>query len=70
METLPRLPRLWLSTSGGLVYHLRAWRARRQWAAFHAQVAAWLAAWMPERHRLVLVGPSAGYALPLGFLAR
>ncbi len=70
MDTLPRLPRLWLSSSGGLVYHLRAWRAQRQWAAFHAQIAAWLADWQPARRQLVLIGPSAGYALPVGFLAR
>lgn len=58
-------------SSGGLLYHLRAWRRRgRDWHPFHAQVAAWLAAWRPTTRRLVLIGPSAGYALPAAFLDR
>jgi hypothetical protein len=58
-----------LHPSGGLGYHLRAWRHRRLWAPFHAVVAQWLAGWQPAARRLVLVGPSAGYALPRAFLA-
>lgn len=60
-----------LDPSGGLVYHLRALRHRRGlWAPFHRVLAGWLAGWQPERRELVIVGPSAGYALPAGFLAR
>ncbi len=59
-----------LSPTGGLVYHLRALRHRRGlWAPFHRAVANWLAGWQPGRE-LVIVGPSAGYALPAGFLMR
>jgi len=57
--------------SGGLGYHLRAWRYRRcLWQPFHAQVAHWLTAWQPPVTHLVLVGPSGGYALNPAFLQR
>lgn len=57
--------------SGGLIYHVRAWRWRhRLWTPFHAQVRTWLAAWQPPAGHLVLVGPSGGYALDSPFLAR
>jgi hypothetical protein len=60
-----------LHPSGGLVYHLRAWRyGKRLWPAFHAQVRQWLAAWQPVTDHVVLVGPSGGYALNAGFLDR
>jgi hypothetical protein len=60
-----------LHPSGGLVYHLRAWRySKSLWSGFHAQVRQWLAAWQPEAAHLVLVGPSAGYALDSAWLAR
>lgn len=57
--------------SGGLIYHLRARRGQAQlWRPFHAQVEGWLAAWQPPTSHLVLVGPSAGYALNRAFLQR
>lgn len=60
-----------LAPSGGLVYHLRALRYRHGlWAPFHRAVAGWLAGWQPGRSELVIVGPSAAYALPAGFLMR
>ena len=60
-----------LDPSGGLVYHLRALRHRHgRWAPFHRVLAGWLAGWQPGRRELVIVGPSAGYGLPTGFLAR
>ena len=60
-----------LDPSGGLVYHLRALRHRHgRWAPFHRVLAGWLAGWQPARRELVIVGPSAGYGLPTGFLAR
>ncbi len=60
-----------LSPSGGLLYHLIAWRrARTQWAPFRAQVRAWLNAWRPDSSReLIVFGPSAGWTLPLELLA-
>lgn len=61
----------WLHPSGGLVYHLRAWRyGETLWPAFHAHVVDWLADWQPDAEHLVLVGPSGGYALDVGFLKR
>ena len=67
----PQLRDHLLDPSGGLIYHLRALRHRRgRWAPFHAVVAGWLAGWQPGRRELLIVGPSAGYALPAGFLAR
>jgi hypothetical protein len=59
-----------LHPSGGLLYHMRAWRWRRKlWAPFHAAVERWLKDWRPEATHLVLLGPSGGYALDVGFLS-
>ena len=60
-----------LDPSGGLVYHLRAGRHRHGlWAPFHSVLAGWLSDWQPACRKLVIVGPSAGYALPAGFFSR
>ncbi len=60
-----------LHPSGGLNYHLRAWRWKHtRWLPFHSAVARWLDAWRPEAAELVLIGPSGGYALNARFLAR
>jgi len=60
-----------LHSSGGLIYHWRAWRWRRsRWRPFHREVARWIDAWQPRARQLVLVGPSAGYALNARFLGR
>lgn len=60
-----------LHPSGSLAYHLRAWRfGQHLWAPFHARVHDWLSSWQPPARHLVLLGPSAGYALPRGFLER
>lgn len=67
-ESAPRLHDRLADASGGLRFHLRAWRHARRWAPFHAAVADWLNAWQPPREHLVLVGPSAGYDLPAGWL--
>lgn len=57
--------------SGGLGYHLRAWRfGDVLWHEFRRTVAGWLAQWAPPTGHLVLVGPSAGYLLEADFLAR
>lgn len=58
------------SASGGLVYHLRAWRrARALWQPFRAEIAAWLERQLPPTGELILVGPSAGHCLPVAHLA-
>lgn len=60
-----------LHPSGGLAYHLRAWRWQHTlWAPFHARVRRWLTHWRPETAHLVLIGPSGGYALTAQFLER
>lgn len=60
-----------LHPSGGVFYHLRAWRWRyTRWLSFCGEVTRWLDAWRPQATHLVLVGPSAGYALNARFLAR
>lgn len=65
------LPLTLFHASGGLRYHLRAWRLRgHDWRPFHDQVTTWLESWRPTARRLVLIGPSGGYALNGGFLER
>jgi hypothetical protein len=69
--TMPYSAAHLLHPSGGLVYHLRAWRhGNGLWRPFHRQVTDWLDAWRPEARELVLIGPSAGYALPRALPAR
>lgn len=59
-----------LHPSGGLTYHLRAWRYRqRLWHGYRTQVAEWLHGWQPDSRQLLLIGPSAGYSLAEDFLA-
>lgn len=61
----------WLNATGGLRYHLRAWRYRRTlWAPFARSIREWLASWRPPERSIVLVGPSGGYCLDLRFLGR
>lgn len=58
------------SASGGLVYHLRAWRrARALWQPFRTEIAGWLEHKLSATGELILVGPSAGHCLPLAHLA-
>jgi hypothetical protein len=60
-----------MSPAGGAVYHLRALRFRgRLWTPFAGALAGWLADWAPGAGAVLLVGPSAGYCLADGFLAR
>ncbi len=60
-----------MNTSGGLFYHLRALRYQKSlWARYQQETARFLEAWNPKAKTLVLVGPSAGYSLPLEFLKR
>ncbi len=60
-----------LNPAGGLSYHLRAARyAAKLWQPTCAALAHWLARWQPPERHLVVVGPSAGYTLPLGWFTR
>ena len=57
--------------TGGLVWHLRALRARTGlWQTFRDDVERWLANWQPQTSSLVIIGPSAGWCLPVSFLTR
>lgn len=47
---------------------MRAFRNRRHWRAFRAEIAAWLESWPHRREKLLLLGPSAGWCLPTPFL--
>lgn len=60
----------WLQHGGGLIYHARALRHRRLWRGFIETARGWQDAWRPDAESLVIVGPSAGYTLSLGMLAR
>jgi hypothetical protein len=59
-----------VSESGGLVYHLRQLRFGRRWVPFREVVHGWLERWNPSAEQLVVVGPSAGWTLPLPWLRR
>lgn len=54
--------------SGGLTYHLRAWRSQKAWRPFRDAIASWLAEWKIEKDELILIGPSGGYTLPREWL--
>lgn len=57
--------------SGGLRWHLRAFRRRnRLWRPFRDELSRFLGRWQPGARTLVLAGPSAGWCLPADFLAR
>ena len=56
--------------SGGPVWHWRAlWRQLR-WNHFKSELAGHLQNWQPPAKNLLLLGPSAGWCLPSGFLSR
>ena len=59
------------STSGGVYWHLAAWRQHnRQWAPFRKTLTGWLDGWRPPQRHLLLVGPSAGWMLDRRLLQR
>lgn len=60
-----------INSTGGLFYHARAWRYRQTlWTPFTECIATWLPKWQPKSSRLVIVGPSGGYTLPLTWFKR
>lgn len=56
--------------TGGLIWHLRAWRAQSRWAETREAIARWLAGVSPASDHLVLIGASAGWMMPSDFLSR
>ena len=73
----PEDPRTWdmsedaiMTPSGGLLWHWRAFRRRKQWRDFLERIELWLSEWQPQSNHLLLMGPSAGWCLPDSFLIR
>ena len=57
--------------SGGLIYQIRALRySGKYWKNHIAHVEKFLNRWAPPKTSLLLVGPSAGYSLPLSWLSQ
>lgn len=60
--------------SGGLVWHWRALRNRQHWQPLQQALRQWLNAWQSalpaDCNKLILIGPSAGWTLPLDILRR
>lgn len=64
-----------INPTGGLHYHLRAYLNRGRWQPFCDMVEIWLEEWsrtvdLNLTETLVLIGPNAGYTLPLHFLEK
>jgi hypothetical protein len=60
-----------VSRSGGIVYHLRAYRFQnRLWHTHQQKVGEFLELWNPNAEELLLFGPSAGYSLSQDFLKK
>jgi hypothetical protein len=62
-----------MNPSGGLFWHLHAWRHQAQWSATCADIAQWLGQMPPSKDaasELVIVGASAGWMMPSAWLQR
>ena len=59
-----------LRPSGGLRWHLRAFRHRRIHDSFRRDIGKFLQSWDHDSKELLVVGPSAGWFLPKSFLLR
>lgn len=59
-----------ISPSGGVVWHVHAFRNRKHWKHFLFPVSNWLDEWRPDSNGLLLIGPSAGWCLQDSFLGR
>lgn len=60
-----------MNPSGGLFWHLHAWRHQAQWTATCADIAQWLGQMPPSQDthsELVIVGASAGWMMPSSWL--
>ncbi|MEI7514194.1 MAG: hypothetical protein WCK81_02310 [Betaproteobacteria bacterium] len=63
-----------MSPSGGLFWHLHAWRQQRHWRAACTDIGQWLATLPPAAKdqtapdSLVVIGASAGWMLPSAWL--
>lgn len=63
-----------LHPSGGLIWHWRAWLNRHHWSPLTTALRDWIRDWIaqipPEQRSLILIGPSAGWTLPLDLFGR
>ncbi len=59
-----------MNLTGGSHWHWRAWRSQARWASASQQISDWLLTQKMPRQRLVLVGASAGWMLPVAWLAQ
>jgi hypothetical protein len=58
-----------LTSTGGLSYHYLALKyARSRWSQHRDQLERHLSEWPHFCYDLILIGPSGGYSLPVGFL--
>ena len=61
-----------MNPSGGLFWHLHAWRCQKLWAPTRADIAQWLEStpehWRSDTDELLIVGASAGWMLPSSWL--
>ena len=61
----------WDNPTGGLGYHVRAWRYRnRYWSTFLSSLSDWLEQWSPQQREILLIGPSGGHCMDFNFLAK
>lgn len=60
----------WWNSSGGLAYHFVAWRQKRAWREFRAQIGEFLNSHVTPKGELLLIGPSGGYTLPSEWLGQ
>lgn len=65
------LKKIWRHSTGGWSYHYLSWKyGNKLWRHYKIQVAKLLSNWRPFTENLILIGPSAGYALDASFLQR
>ncbi len=57
-----------MSLSGGLLWHGRAWLSRALWQQTCEQISDWLHQVQPHSKELLLIGASAGWMMPNGWL--
>ena len=58
-----------LNPAGGPSYHLKALLFSRHWTIFQQDIQRWLEGWGPPKREIMLIGPSAGYNLPVHWIS-
>ena len=57
-----------MNPSGGLLWHIQAWRSQALWKATNDHLAQWLHSIKPLSKELLLIGASAGWMMPTSWL--